>query len=130
MAIPLNMVARLERLPVSQVEKAADRSVVQYRGQIMSLIHLADYVPSAAGEPMGSHESMHVVVYSEHGRSIGLVVDRISDIVDEALTIRPESHRSGILGSAVIQQRVTDLLDLQGIISAAEPQFFEQAASN
>jgi len=130
MAIPLSMVARLERLHVSQVEKAASRPVVQYRGKIMPLIHLADYLTGSTGAAADSLEPMHVVVYSEHGRSIGLVVEHISDIVDEAFTLKPEAGRTGILGSAVIQQRVTDLLDLQGIIRAAEPQFFEDEPAN
>jgi len=129
LAIPLSLVARLERVLVSQVEKAANRSVVQYRGKIMPLIHLADYLPGGTGAAPDSTEPMHVVVYSEQGRSIGLVVEHISDIVDEAFTLKPEAGRTGILGSAVVQQRVTDLLDLQGIIRAAEPQFFEESAA-
>jgi len=122
MAMPLSQVARLEQFPSSQVERAGQHAVMQYRGQIMPLIELAHYVPGMDEAAIGFGEPMHVVVHSRHGRSVGLVVGRISEIVDETLAIKREVGRPGIIGSAVVQQRVTDLLDLEGIISAAEPE--------
>ena len=41
-AIDLSLVARLEEFPRDAVEIAADQEVVQYRGQIMPLIHVSD----------------------------------------------------------------------------------------
>jgi two-component system chemotaxis sensor kinase CheA len=67
------------------------------------------------------------VVYSESGRSIGLVVSRIHDIVQETITVKRETPRRGIVGSAVIHDKVTDLLDVRGIIRAAEPNFYAAA---
>jgi two-component system chemotaxis sensor kinase CheA len=128
MAIPLSMVARLEEFPRTSVERAANQEVVQYRGQIMPLVRLSSVLnqpaPSATAQ-----EVIQVVVYTEGGRSIGLVVDRILDIVEETLTINREVGRDGVLGSAVVQQRVTDLLDVQGVIRSIDPSFFTQAAA-
>jgi two-component system chemotaxis sensor kinase CheA len=67
---------------------------------------------------------MQVVVYSEHGRSVGLVVGRINDIVEETVTIERAAQSQGILGSIVIQQRVTDLLDVPAVIRSANPTFY------
>jgi two-component system chemotaxis sensor kinase CheA len=100
--------------------------VVQYRGQIMPLIRVSDFlqVSHGSGEP-GASDTMQVVVYSENGRSVGLVVEKILDIVEEHLVAQQPSKRDGLLGSAVIQQRVTDLLDVQGLVRSANPNFFE-----
>jgi hypothetical protein len=35
---------------------------------------------------------------------------------------------AGVLGSAMIQHRVTDLVDIEGVVQALVPGFFEQAA--
>jgi two-component system chemotaxis sensor kinase CheA len=67
---------------------------------------------------------MQVVVYSEHGRSIGLIVGQISDIVHETITVKRHAAGNGIFGSVVIQDKVTDLLDVQSIIRAADPSFY------
>ena len=64
-------------------------------------------------------------MYTDQGRSVGLVVDRILDIAHEAVKIRKHSGRQGTLGSMVVQGRVTELLDMKGIIQTADPNFFE-----
>ncbi len=123
LAIPLSQVARLEEIATSTVEKADEQRVVQYRGQILPLISISE-VLGRPSDPAAGAETMQVVVYTEEGRSVGLVVDRILDIVEATVKVQQAGRRAGVLGSAVIQQRVTDLLDVHGIIQAASPDFF------
>ena len=123
LAIPLSTVARLEEFPLKSIERAGGQEVVQYRGQILPLIQVSQFLPLAAPETTRP-DPVQVVVYSESGRSVGLVVSQINDIVQEILTVRREAPRQGISGSAVIQDKVTDLLDVPGIIRAADPDFY------
>ena len=137
LAMPLSLVARLEEFSRSSVEKAEGRHVVQYRGQILPLIHLSTALPerrqeSRAGEPAeaGSEdEKIQVVVYTDQGRSVGLVVDRILDIAHEKVVAQKHAGREGTLGSVVVQGRVTELLDVRGIIQTADPNFFREAVA-
>ena len=73
---------------------------------------------------------MQVVVYTESGRSVGLVVEHICDIIEETLQVRLDQRRAGIAGSAVIQDKVTDLLDVPGIIRAAKTDFYTETQEN
>ncbi|HAM73342.1 MAG TPA: histidine kinase, partial [Verrucomicrobiales bacterium] len=123
MALPLSMVARLEEFPRSKVERSGAAEVIQYRGQILPLIRVSHHVRNG-GEEAADGDLMQVVVYSEEGRSVGLVVAAISDIVEEAITVRRDSRGDGVLGSAVIQNKVTDLLDVRAVIESAEPSFY------
>lgn len=121
MAIDLSLVARLEEFPRDSIEVAGNREVVQYRGQIMPLIRVSDVLESQRRKPEeAGQESLQVVVYAGQGRSVGLVVDRILDIVEESFVMNRQAGRTGLLGSAVIQKRVTDILDVPGLIAAAE----------
>jgi two-component system chemotaxis sensor kinase CheA len=116
------LVARLEEFPPHAIEVAGDQEAVQYRGQIMPLVRVAHVLESKRKViSENAHEALQVVVYADKGRSIGLVVDRILDIVEESFVIQPETARRGVLGSAVIQKRVTDILDLPGLVAAALP---------
>jgi len=127
-AVPLALVARLEEFARRDIETAAGADVVQYRGQIMPLVHLSRLM---GGERPGDPpDPIQVVVYTHEGRSIGLVVDRILDIVDEAVTITRDGGRDGVLGSAVVQGKVTDLLDVRGVVHTADPHFFTPPASS
>jgi two-component system, chemotaxis family, sensor kinase CheA len=127
LAVPLSVVARLEEFPRKLVETAGGREVVQYRQQLLPLIRLGEVLSPGTKETV--HDPMQVVVYSENGRSVGLVVDRILDIVEESLTIQRSSTTLGVLGSAVVQQRVTDLVDVPAIIRQADPGFYEKAVA-
>ncbi len=128
MAIPLDMAARLEEFAPSLIEHTGAQEVVQYRGQILPLIRVADYVAGQASLGSTESETLQVVVYSEKGRSVGLIVGRINDIVNEAVTVRRRTNAKGLLGSIVVQNKVTDLLDVPGLIRTADPSFYEPAA--
>jgi two-component system, chemotaxis family, sensor kinase CheA len=120
MAIDLSLVARLEEFPREVVEYAGDQEVVQYRGQIMPLVRVSEALRIARAAADSAPHSLQVVVYANAGRSVGLVVDRILDIVEESFVIQRHADRKGVLGSAVIQKKVTDILDVPGLLAAAE----------
>lgn len=127
MAIPLSMVARLEEFSRQAIERAGGQEVVQYRHQIMPLIRLSKILGRPASRVSDS-DQMQVIVYSEQDNSVGFVVDQILDIVDETLTVQRRSTATGFLGSAVIQGRVTDLVDVHGVIRSVDPTFFTRSA--
>jgi two-component system chemotaxis sensor kinase CheA len=118
MAIDLGTVGRLEQFPRTQVERSGRGDVVQYRGRILQLLSLASVL--GEGSIADPTEILNVVVYSESGRDIGLVVDRIVDIVEEHVNIETDGRRAGTLGRAVIQGRVTELLDVPAIVRESE----------
>ncbi len=126
-ALPLSMVARLEEFPRERVERAGRRSVVQYRNEILPLI---DVCQALHGEPTAVGDGpLQVVVYAEEGRSVGLVVQRILDIVHEPLVLKQRATAPGLLGAATIQGRVTDVLDVHGVIRSIDPTFFDRQSA-
>ncbi len=127
-AIPLDTVTRLEEFPRDRLEHAGSREVVQYRGQILPLVRLSHLLGAYGEEPEG--ETVSVVVYSEGGRSVALVVDRIVDIAENSTTARRDADEDGLVGTAVIQQRVTELLDVRRAILAADPNFYSEAGDD
>ncbi|MBI5267256.1 MAG: chemotaxis protein CheA [candidate division Zixibacteria bacterium] len=124
MAIPLSLVARLEEFRLSEIERSGDQDMVQYCGEIMPLIYLNRLFH--AGRPVPQSDPMQAVVYTSQGRSVGFVVDQIIDIVEESITVKRTAKRAGIVGTIVVQNRVTDLVDIEGVIRDADPTFFEE----
>jgi two-component system chemotaxis sensor kinase CheA len=117
-AIPLATVARLEEVPRSALERSGAREVLQYRNEIMPLVRLSRLL-DAADAPAADRATLPIVVHASARGSVGLAVDRIVDIVDEALSLRREADRPGVVCTAVIQQRVTEVLDLPSLVRAA-----------
>lgn len=111
-AVPLSLVARLEEIPVESVEFSDDMPVVQYREQLMPLAIMD-------GCRMREEGRQSVIVFSDHDRSMGLAVDEIIDIVEDQVEIELVSGVKGIVGTAVIAGRATEIVDVSHYLSRA-----------
>ncbi len=131
LAIPLRAVDRLEELSTALIECAGGTPAVQYRDRILPLVSIAGTLGFAGAAPVetGQDRLLQVVVHSVGDRSIGLVVERILDIVEEVVRIQRPSPKAGVIGSAVIQSRVTEVLDVDAFVRLAEPAFFLETAA-
>ncbi len=123
-ALPLSQVTRLEKIQTDIIEIAGDQEVVQYRGEILPLIRLANCMGVTSVQ--SELNLLDVVVYTKGSRSVGLVVDQITDIVETEVVSQRASHRPGLTCSAVVQGHITDVLDLPTIIQMADPSFFSE----
>ena len=125
MAIPLSTVARLEEFPAKNVEKSGGEWVIQYRGKILPLLRL-DVVLEERRERVRharkniQPDPLQVLVCHDEGRTIGMVVDRILDIVEDRAEVKSPATREGILYAVVINDRVTELIDIPAIQRIAE----------
>jgi two-component system chemotaxis sensor kinase CheA len=79
--------------------------------------------PHAGAGPLP--DPLQVVVFNDGDRNVGLVVDQIIDVAEEAVTVRQTSRRKGLLGSALVGKQVADFLDLNQIIRGAAGDVFE-----
>ncbi len=143
MAAPLSMLARLENISGTAVERAGNQWVAQYRGQILPLIRITHALPersNMAGREdhddncrddllrLPSSAVLQVLVLENQGRFVGLVVNQILDIVDSGSGPQSPPTRAGVLYSSVISDHVTELLDVPAILSAGES--YEPVRSN
>jgi two-component system chemotaxis sensor kinase CheA len=127
LAVPLSLVARLEEFPQSAVEHAGGGEVVQYRNRILPLVYLRKVLEPHTPDPGQPPDPLQVVVFHDGDGSVGMVVDEILDVTEEAVTARQESERDGLLGSAVVGKKVTDFLDLHQVIRASGGDWFQGA---
>jgi two-component system chemotaxis sensor kinase CheA len=114
-AVPLSLVTRLEEIDCRRIEISDGRHLVQYRDQLMPLLRIG----TEAG--LKQEGAQPILVFSAHGRSMGLVVDEIVDIVEDRLDIEVASNRPGVLGYAVIKGNATEIVDVGHFL----PQAFE-----
>ncbi len=125
-AMRLDHIDRLEIFPASLVERAGTVEVAQYRGTILPLIRLSSVLVERRLAPRfarSEHEDatlVPVVVHTADGRTVGLVVDSMHDIIEERLVNLRPSSRPGVLYSAVLNGRVTEVLDMDWVVGALE----------
>jgi two-component system chemotaxis sensor kinase CheA len=105
-AVHLSLVTRLEEIDAKTIEGTDGRLMVQYRGQLMPLVLVNEEVriKDKGVQPL--------LVFADEGRSMGLIVDEIVDIVEERLRIELASQRPGVLGSAIVKGQATEVVDI------------------
>jgi two-component system, chemotaxis family, sensor kinase CheA len=118
-AVPLGLVTRLEEIATDKIELSNGRYMVQYRDQLMPLVQMAGVSVQTSG-------SQPILVFADDGRSMGLVVDEIIDIVEERLHIEVAGSEDGILGSAVIKGHATEVIDVGHFLPMAFADWFSR----
>ncbi|WP_084125145.1 chemotaxis protein CheW [Demequina sp. NBRC 110054] len=121
LAMPLGAVTRLERLPATVLETVGGASVMQYRDRITPVVDLAQMLGAGAA----FREELAFVVCTRGDRTVALIANEVVDIVDSSAEERSEVSGYGLLGSIVVKDKVTELLDLEAAVTAADASFYE-----
>jgi two-component system chemotaxis sensor kinase CheA len=114
-AVPLSLVTRLEEVEASEFQTSGGRVLLHYRGRLMPVVPVGEATIRSEGlQPL--------VIVSDGELTLGLAVDAIIDIVEETLDVELEATQDrGVIGSAVIRGRATDILDLAHYLPKADP---------
>ena len=118
-AVPLSSVARLEEFDQKDIERSGSNDVIQYRGSIMPLIYINGCPPCS---PDGSTK-ISTIVYSNGVQSVGVVVGKVLDIVNQ----RQDRSPNGSSERCIVQGHVTELIDLNEIVGARFPELISAA---
>jgi two-component system chemotaxis sensor kinase CheA len=117
-AVPLALIARLEEIDMAMAETSHGSVMVQYRG------HLVPLIPCHDGHEWKDSGRQPILVFTDQERSMGLVVDEIVDIVEDNLKIELAADVSGLIGSAVVAGKATDIIDAGYFLTKAFADWF------
>jgi len=118
-AVLLSLVARLEEIDCRRIETSDGQYLVQYRDQLMPLVRIDQGRLKQDG-------SVPVLVFSDSGRRMGLIVDEIIDIVEQRLDIEVASERPGLVGYAVVKGSATEIVDIAHFLPQAYADWFRR----
>ncbi|MEQ9349986.1 MAG: hybrid sensor histidine kinase/response regulator, partial [Alphaproteobacteria bacterium] len=124
-AVPLALVTRLEEFPVERLEQGGDGMAIQYRGHLMPLI------PFEPGMTLASDANavQQVLVFGDDENSMGLMVNQVIDIVEERLRLDLQTRRPGIMGSAVIAGKATEIVDASHWLGQSNSDWYKRPRS-
>jgi two-component system chemotaxis sensor kinase CheA len=104
-AVPLRRVARLEEFDRKDIESVGGQHVIQYRGKLMPV------VPFDLAVMMSAEGRQPALVFGDDERVMALLVDEVVDILETELDVHRSGNTPGIIGSAIIAGRATELID-------------------
>ena len=121
-SLPLGLVSRIEKIRKEDLAETSGRRALKYRGGTLVVLAIEDVAPV---KPRVETDTPYVVVFKYGGKEVGVVVSHIIDVVDFLTDIDEDTFRQpGIVGSSIIMDQITLLVDLYGLAAAAMPERF------
>jgi len=126
-AIPMALVERLEKFPPEKIESAGPNEVLQYRnGEVIPVLRWGGLIGCGSHPEEGEDEVYGLILSDGHHRMC-LQVDAIVDILEIPLEIKKPSQEKYFLGTAVILEQATEVVDVFDIIKQAVPDWFNKS---
>ncbi len=127
-AAPLNLVERIEKIKPSDIEDVGGKKVIKYRGGSLPLFRIDEV---ATVKPLADQNNLLVIVFIVAGREVGLLAIGPVDAMEANINIDGSTLRqTGIMGSAIINNSTTLLVDIVEIIQTLAPQWFKPAETS
>jgi two-component system chemotaxis sensor kinase CheA len=126
-AIPMAMVARIERIRADAIHSVGEKNLLVYRGVTLPVLRLEQHI--RALPPDRSTEKVFLVVFRVQEREIGLVAPELQDIRDLKMQIDATTLREpGVLGTLVVDGLTTRVLDLVELVRRTYPEWTQPSA--
>jgi two-component system chemotaxis sensor kinase CheA len=123
-AIPMALVERLEKFPSERIETSGTKEVLQYRNsEVIPVLRWGEL----AGLDSHASDEVYGLILSDGSHRMCLQVDEIIDILEIPLEIKKPTQDEFFLGTAVILEQATEVVDVFDVIKRAVPHWFSQS---
>jgi len=119
-AIPMALIERLENFAASRIERSSKGEVLQYRGSVIPVLRWGDQV----GLPSEDGEDIYCLILSDGHKRMALQVEDVIDILEIPLDIKMASDSPMFLGTAIIQDISTEVVDVFEVVKQVDPNWF------
>ncbi len=122
--VPLSLVSRIEKIKKKDMEQVGGKKVIQYRGESLPLFAIDEV---ANVKPLEDREDLLVIVFLLAGREVGLLATSPVDALEVCARFDESTlKQSGIMGSAIIGDHTTMMVDIFGLIETINPEWFSE----
>ena len=121
-AVPMEVVAKIERVRTDQIDTVGGCKILQYRGASLPLLSVEDHLDVL---PPPEIERMYVIIFTIGEREVGLLAPNLDDIRDISSPVDAETFRAlGVVGSLTVDDCAVRLLDVFELAEASHPKWF------
>jgi two-component system chemotaxis sensor kinase CheA len=123
-AVPLDTVERIEKIEAARIETVGGNRVLKHRGGTLPLIALED---AMRVNPLPVNSNYQMICFKINGREIGVLATAPIDAAEVEITLDTKTLKQpGVIGSAVLMDNTTLILDIQQVVKQVKPDFFSE----
>jgi two-component system chemotaxis sensor kinase CheA len=121
-AIPLSLVRRIEKISVDQIEKIGSKEFITIDDISTRILRLEQILSVS---PCIVKETLFLLLPKHIKRPFGILLSAVVDTAEAPLQLNVESYmEDGLLGTAILQKKLTLFLDIYRLIELLEPDWF------
>lgn len=126
-ALNLALISRIEKIESRSIERVGGQEFLKYQDGSLRLIRLHDHL--SVNGPEFDPPELYVIIPKLVKHPMGIIAYDCHDVVTTRVEVDRENLKgTGVLGSAVIDDRLTVFLDIFGLFEAADPDTYRQEA--
>jgi two-component system chemotaxis sensor kinase CheA len=128
-ALALSWIRRIDSLDVKRIQMIAGSEYIEYRGEQMRLLRLENCL--LVQKPNNYAAIANIIIPKRSKIPVALLINRVVDTKSTVIKLENTSMKnSGILGSMLLDEKITLMLDLHSILEAGEPDSVEKLEIN
>ncbi len=125
--VPLNQVERIEKITRDNIEILGGKRIMKYRGGTLNLISIDDV---ASVKPLADTDNLLVIVFNIARKPVGLLATGPVDALEVPADIDDSTlAQTGIMGSIIIGEETTMLVNVYDLVNTLFPDWDEQKNS-
>ncbi|CAO5677966.1 MAG: Sensor histidine kinase RcsC [Holosporales bacterium] len=124
-SLPLSLISRIGEVDYDEIDLINGVLMTQYQNYLLPLLMFdgSNNLPKRNGD---AEHKIPVLIFSDHNRVIGLLVDEIITIRDEKIDIQVSSKSNGILGTSLMDGETVSIIDIEYHLKRIYPDWFDQ----
>jgi two-component system chemotaxis sensor kinase CheA len=128
-ALALSWIQRIDSLEVSRIQLIAGHEYIEYRGEQMRLLRLEQCLP--VQKPNNYQAVANIIIPKRTKVPVALLINRVIDTKNAVIKLENTATKiQGILGSMLLDGKITLMLDLHCVLETGEPDSVERIEIN
>jgi two-component system chemotaxis sensor kinase CheA len=120
-ALNLDLIKRIEKLSVEDIEKVGEKEYIEHEGNSLRVIRMEEFLPVRS--PEEESKDLYVIIPHLVENPIGIIAHKIIDAVDIDTQIDTQNIvAKGLIGSALLENQIVLFPDIYEIVDMAEPE--------
>ncbi len=124
--VSLSIIKRIVEVEPEEIQNLSEKDYVSIDNNPCRVVRLNEVLDVS---PNTDNKRQFLIIFKQIKKPLGLLVSDLRDIADVSIDIENSGYiQNGILGSDVINNKITMFIDINAIFSMAEPKWFEDSS--
>ncbi len=122
--LSLHLISRIKEISAHDIQKVGNDEYVHFDNKSNKIIRLDSYLPI---DPIVATEYYYIILFKHINKPAGIIISELIDIRDIAIILDEVSYKKdGVLGTSIINDKITIFPDIYRVMELAEPEWFSQ----